>query len=584
MNFDSPIQEIKDRLNILDVVQDFVQLKKAGTNYRALCPFHNEKTPSFMVSPSKQIWHCFGCSLGGDVFEFIKQVENVEFNEALKILADRAGVELRKPTVEQVEMGKKKEVLYEINKAAVDYFSSNLWKEVGKEALEYLRGRGLTDQAVKSWQLGFAMDDFHALENTLANNFKKPDIETAGLIIKKEDGTYFDRFRERIMFPITNLHGQVVGFTGRQLIERPEAGKYVNSPETPIYSKSQVIYGLYQAKNTIRKENRAILVEGNMDVISCHQVTFSQTIATSGTALTNSQLNILRRFCENLLFAFDSDLAGSVATKRALELALSAGFNVKIIDLGVTKDPDELIKKGIGFWKKAVETAADYLEFFFAKVFEKHDANLVEGKRQITKELVPLIYRIFDPVTRAHFVRKLSRGINVAEQTIWDLLKKIEIPRPPSATTDAIIKKDRRSFLEQQVLGLSLYLKNNEGLKKLQQSDFTGLNAEIYKIVVKGQDLDLAKLLKLYPDLGPQLELLNFAATVEVQEQKLDPAQQLRLAISDLGKLVIKKRMAEISQSLSLAERTGNKELLNTLSLEFQNLTKQLNLHGQEKS
>ncbi|OGE88262.1 MAG: DNA primase, partial [Candidatus Doudnabacteria bacterium RIFCSPHIGHO2_01_FULL_50_67] len=277
---DSPVQEIKDKIPILDLIQDFVQLKKAGTNYKGLCPFHSEKTPSFMVSPAKQMWHCFGCGLGGDVFEFIKQIENVEFADALKILADRAGVELRRPTSQQIQVDRKKDVLYEINAAAAKYFAKVLWEshEAGAEALEYLRGRGLSDQTIKNWQLGYAPNDYHYLENHLAKSFDKKDIELAGLIIKSDrpqpstltPQPYFDRFHDRIMFPIINLHGQVVGFTGRLLHDQPNAGKYVNSPETPIYNKSREIYGLYQAKNAIRKENRALLVEGNMDVITCH--------------------------------------------------------------------------------------------------------------------------------------------------------------------------------------------------------------------------------------------------------------------------------------------------------------------------
>jgi len=418
---DSPIQEIKDRLPILGVVQDFVQLKKAGTNYKGVCPFHSEKTASFMVSPQKQIWHCFGCGLGGDIFEFIKLMENVEFPEALKILADRAGVELRKPTTEQVAVDRKKDVLYEINKAAANYFQKVLWdSNAGSEALSYLRKRGLSDQTIKNWMLGFAPDDYHFLENFLAKSFDKKDIEQAGMIIKSDrDGSYFDRFHDRVMFPIINLHGQVVGFTGRLLHDKPNTGKYVNSPETPIYNKSNVVYGLYQAKNAIRKLDRAIVVEGNMDVIACHQVAANEAVATSGTALSADQLLILQRFTNNLTFAFDGDAAGTAATKRALEMALSQGFNVKIANLGGAKDPDELIKKGIGLWEKAINAAGNFIDYYFDQIFTQYDAQTVDGKREITKELAPLIYRISDPVTKAHYVRKLSQGINVAENSIW---------------------------------------------------------------------------------------------------------------------------------------------------------------------
>jgi len=557
---DSPVEEIKSRINILDLIQDFVQLKKAGTNYKGLCPFHNEKTGSFMVSPSKQIWHCFGCGLGGDIFEFIKLTENVEFPEALKILADRAGIELKKPTAEQIQLGEKKNVLYEINTAAAKYFARVLWEsESAKEALQYLQKRGLTDPTIKNWQLGFAPDDFHYLENFLAKTFDKKDIEQAGLIIKKDNGSqitdhgYFDRFHDRIMFPIINLHGQVVGFTGRLLHDKPNAGKYVNSPETPIYNKSQVIYGLYQGKNLIRKENRAIVVEGNMDVIACHQVGFIQTVATSGTALTDQQLVILQRFTNNLIFAFDSDVAGSNATKRALELALNQGFNVKIVNLGTAKDPDELIKRGIGIWDKAVESAGNYIDFFFDQILKQYDAAKVDDKREITKELAPLIYRVSDPVTKAHYVRKLANSINVAENTIWDIIHKISLPKVVRTAPKPDLHKSRREVLEDQVLGLSIL--NND----IQYLNGLGLSLPVEQ---------------------ERKELLVFGAEMDVKERQLDPKLELPKIAGELKKLILLSRMRELSGLIKSAEAEKNKSLLDQLSTEYVSLSQQISQYG----
>ncbi len=550
------IQEIKDRLSILEVVQDFVQLKKAGTNYKGLCPFHGEKTASFMVSPSKQIWHCFGCGLGGDIFEFIKQMENVEFAEALKILADRAGVELQKPTQEQIQIGEKKEVLYNINDQAAKYFSKVLWdSNAGSEALSYLRKRGLSDQTIKNWQLGFAPDDYHYLENFLAKSFNKKDIELAGLIIKRDKGVegakgdeYFDRFHDRVMFPIINLHGQVVGFTGRLLHDKPNTGKYVNSPETPIYNKSQVIYGLYQGKNLIRKENRAIVVEGNMDVIACHQVGFSQTVASSGTALTEQQLIILQRFTNNLVFAFDSDAAGSSATKRALELALNQGFNVKIANLGGAKDPDELIKRGIGLWERAVEGAGNYIDFFFDQVFKQYNSTKVDDKREITKELAPLIYRVSDPVTKAHYVRKLATGINVAENSIWDIIQRLSLPKVSNKQKTDNRKKSRKEVLQDQIAGLSLLLSDKKYL----------------------QELNIAE-----PNTD-QIELLKFSAEVDMREQGLDPKIELPKIAAELKKLTVKERMQFLAEQIKQAEEQKNKNLLDELSKEYVMLSREM--------
>ena len=556
---DSPIEEIKSRLSITEVLGDFIQLKKAGVNYKAACPFHSEKTPSFVVSPAKQVWHCFGCGLGGDIFEFIKQIENVEFSEALRILATRAGVELKKPTAEQIQVAEKKDVLYEINQQAANYFAKVLWESnAGKEALEYLRKRGLTDQTIKNWQLGFAPDDFHYVENFLAKGFDKKDIETAGLIIKSDRDTgYLDRFHDRIMFPILNLHGQVVGFTGRLLHDKPSTGKYINSPETPVYNKGQVIYGLYQARNAIRKENRAILMEGNMDVITAHQAGSIQAVATSGTALSAEQLNILTRFTENLIFAFDSDTAGNTAARRALEMALGAGFNVKIINLAGAKDPDELIKRGITAWQKAVDSAGSFMDYFFDQAIKSGDPASVDSKRDITKELAPLIYRITDPITKAHYIRKLSGAINVAESAIWDIINRLSLPKPLKTALKAEKQKNRIEMLEDRLLGLALVLKDNKIFEGLTEADFTKDHQAL--VAVMKTEADAAKIILANPTLKDQIELLTFVAETDVREEEVEPKIELQNTVSEFKNERKKIQMQIWTDELKAAEQSGDK-------------------------
>jgi DNA primase len=532
-----------------------------------------------MVSPSKQIWHCFGCGLGGDVFEFIKQAENVEFAEALKILADRAGVELKKITPQQLETNKKRDVLYEINEAAVKYFMRVMWEsQSGQEALEYLRRRGLTDQTIKNWQLGYAPNDYHYLENFLAKTFDKKDIESAGLIIKREEGTgkreeYFDRFHDRVMFPIVNVHGQVVGFTGRLLHDQPNAGKYVNSPETPIYNKSREIYGLFAAKTAIRKENRAILVEGNMDVIACHQAGSANAIATSGTALSEQQLAVIKRFTENLVFAFDSDSAGSTATKRALELALAQGFNVKIAALGDAKDPDELIKKSIGLWQKAINGASNFLDYFFDLMFRQYPADTVEGKREISKELAPLIFRVAEPVTKAHYVRKLAYGLNVAESAIWDIITKLTAPKhlraarleqSPAAGRPA---RPKREILEDRLLGLTLNLGDDQYLKQFQASDFRPGVRELFTALAAGASVSAFQ---------QQIDVLKFSAEMDVREQELDAGSELQKTAAALRKQIIHERMQELSARIAAAEQQKDKTAVAEFSQEYVRLSREM--------
>lgn len=561
---DSPVEEIKSRLSILEVVQDFVQLKKAGTNYKGVCPFHSEKSASFMVSPSKQIWHCFGCGLGGDIFEFIKHIENVEFGEALKILADRAGVELKRPSIQQIQANDKKDVLYEINQQSAKYFAKVLWESnAGKEALEYLRKRGLTDQTIKNWMLGFAPDDFHYLENYLTKAYDKKDIEQAGMIIKSDRGDYFDRFHDRVMFPIINLHGQVVGFTGRLLHDKPNTGKYVNSPETPIYNKSQVIYGLYQGKNLIRKEDRAIVVEGNMDVIACHQVGFTQTVASSGTALTDQQLFILQRFTNNLIFAFDSDVAGSTATKRALELALNQGFNVRIANLGAYKDPDELIKRGIGLWQKAVEGAGNYLDFVLDDLLKNNNPQEPEGIAKIEAGIIPLINYISNPVVKAHYIRKAATLINVPEKTMYDRLNASTKPVVKSLIVNAP-KKNRRQILEEEFLGLVLITQQKDFLPDLDKEEFSPQNREVFGIL-QTEDIGPGVLYAKYPNLKQQFDLLEFVATEEPDDISQNPKTKFVDIAKNFMDIVYKERLDKYQREYAGADDSRKLELGNKI-------------------
>ncbi len=576
---DNNVQAIKDRLPITEVLVDYIQMKKAGTNFKAVCPFHNEKTPSLMISPSKQIWHCFGCGLGGDIFEFVKLAENVDFVDALKILADRAGIELKKQTQEEVKVSQKKGTLYDINAAAVKYYSKVLWESrAGNEALMYLKGRGLTDQTIKAWQLGFAPDDFHFLEKFLVKSFPKEDIVLAGLAIKKEqgDGSIYDRFRNRVMFPILNIHGQVVGFTGRILKDQKDAAKYVNTPETPIYNKSRELFGLLQAKNQIRKANRVVLVEGNMDVIASHQAGIIEAVASSGTALGSLQLQTLQRFTENLIFAFDTDSAGATATRRALEEALNLGFNVKIADMKEAKDPDELIKKGIGLWKKTVDTAQNFAEYFFDMTLRSRDIKDVEVKRQVAKELAPLILRMSDPVTRGHFVRKLSKGIDVAEQAIWDIINRLSLPRPQKPQKVVEKRKTRGEVLEEQILGLSISTKDFSHLKAFQADDFSEGNREIYQLLLDRGFVAPKDLEKSNPNLASKLELLLFATQVEADEQNWKPDGELLRIKAELKKLILRQRMQTVADQLKAAEHAHNKELLAKLSEQFNTLSQEI--------
>ena len=406
----------------MDVISGYIKVQKAGVNFKARCPFHNEKTPSFYISPERQIWHCFGCSLGGDIFGFIKQIEGVEFPEALRILAQRAGVRLEKfdPAAQDA-----KSILYEICETAARFFEKQLYYSAeGKKALAYLRDRGLSENTIKEFRLGFAPEGWRNLSNFLRDcGYKDKDIVDSGMSIKKEDGAdTHDRFRGRIIFPIADINDRIVGFTGRVFGNNhpADAGKYINSPQTLIYDKSRVLYGLNKAKLETRKADRCLLVEGNMDAIMSYQAGVKNVAATSGTALTPSHLQLLQRYTGNLDFCFDTDQAGLVATRRGIGLALSQNFNIQIVHLNdpECKDPADYVKKFGQKWSEAVKTAKPALDFYFDKLKSELDLASVNGKKMIITNLGPLIRRLASNVERGHWISKIAAVIRAREKDV----------------------------------------------------------------------------------------------------------------------------------------------------------------------
>jgi len=349
----STVEQIKERLDIADVIGSYLKLDSAGSNLKARCPFHNEKTPSFFVSPSRQTYHCFGCDRGGDILSFVQEIEGQDFPGALKILAERAGVEIKR---ESSAVKSDKDKLFAVLEEATSFFESNLKEQ--KEVIEYLKKRGLKGETAKRFNVGYAPSGWSNLYEMLKKK-GYPDVimDKAGLIIKGEKG-YYDRFRSRIMFPITDVSGRVVGFSGRIFgAENEKTAKYVNSPETELYNKSKILYGFDKAKFAIRKKGFCILVEGQMDLLMSHQAGLQNTVAVSGTAFTEEHLKIINRLTDSLIIAFDSDDAGIDASKRGVDTALSIGMDVKIVALPKGLDPADLILKEKQKWVKQVENA-----------------------------------------------------------------------------------------------------------------------------------------------------------------------------------------------------------------------------------
>ena len=421
-------QSIKDRLDIVQIISEYVSLKKAGINWKANCPFHNEKSPSFMVQPEKQFWHCFGCGKGGDVFTFIQEMEGLEFAEALKILADRAGVKLDR-FASEVNTSQKNRILEINNKAA--YFFHHFLLEVpaAAAAREYLNRRGLSVETIADWNVGFIPDQWDLLVKYLLKKGNSiDDLLLSGLVIKKDGGGFYDRFRGRVMFPIWDAHGNTVGFTGRILVETEKSGgKYVNTPQTLVFDKSRILYGLNKAKTDIKSKDLAVLVEGQMDVISCHQAGMKNVVASSGTALTLEQIKLLKRYSNNIAIAFDADAAGQNAAKRGIDIAMEQGMSIKIIKIpaGAGKDADECIKKNKDVWFASVSQAQDVMEWYFASAFTGFDKNDPKQKQKISDLLLQEIIRLPHAIERDHWLNRLADELGVDRSILAAEAKRI---------------------------------------------------------------------------------------------------------------------------------------------------------------
>lgn len=449
-----PIEEIKAKLTIEEVVGQYVQLHKAGRNFKALCPFHNEKTPSFIISPDKGIAYCFGCQKGGDIFKFIQLIENVSFPEAVQILAERAGVRL--PTFSKEKQEIKQQTL-EINEVVTRFYEEQLKKKPDKK--KYLFDRRLSEQTIQKFRLGYAPASYEkTYKYLLEKGFSRLEIITSGLGGSKDtaNNKIYDRFRGRIIFPISNILGKIIAFGGRTLKQDKEEAKYLNSPDSPTYNKSLVLYALDKAKDKIRKENKVVIVEGYMDVITSHQAGITNVVASSGTALTKEQIKLLKRYTNNFIFAFDTDEAGKTATYRALELAIENDVNITIAQVPNGKDPDECIREDLELWKKTLRNSVPMLEFVLSDLFQKNDLKTIQGKKQILQEILPLIKKYPNRIEQEEYIKKVANRLQVSEASLRAEIVKVK--NSNYQTSQKVKETEKKTILsrEKYLLGMLL--------------------------------------------------------------------------------------------------------------------------------
>lgn len=418
----STTEQIKDRLSIVDVVGAYIKLEKAGANYKARCPFHNEKTPSFFISPARNSYYCFGCGEKGDIFSFVEKFEGLDFPGALKVLAEKAGVEI---TRENKQAKTERDRLFAIHDDAAAFFQAELKKN--REALEYLEKRGLKSDLIELWQIGFAPDSWTALKSHLTEkNYALSEIQKAGLIkpSEKRQGDHYDRFRSRIIFPIFDPSGRVIAFSGR-IFGKEDDAKYLNSPETPLFDKSRTLYGFHAAKSAIRQRDYSILVEGQLDLLMSHQAGFSQTVATSGTAVTLSHLESLKKISPRLIIAYDADKAGIAASERAWQAALGLGMEIKICRLPKGKDPADILKESPALFAEALKNSKHIIDITLHDMLAQNLDHRTLGKR-IGEKVLPYIAALESTIEQAHYISNISSLASIPEGALKDELNKIQ--------------------------------------------------------------------------------------------------------------------------------------------------------------
>jgi DNA primase, catalytic core len=589
----NPSDEIKQKLDIVDFIREYIPVKAVGANFQALCPFHGEKTPSLVISPEKQIWHCFGCGKGGDVFSFLMEMEGLGFSEAVRQLAPKVGVTLRNDNPETYS---KRNRLLDMMALSVKYYHHILNSKLGEKSVEYLKKRGITQEIIDEWQIGYSPDSWDSLLNFLSarpltgKKFLASEMLEAGLVIKKEGAAnrYYDRFRDRIMFPVYDVSGNPIAYSARinPAVVNDKVGKYINSPQNAIYDKSRVLFGLDKAKNYIKSEDLAIVVEGQMDVIACHQFGFKNAVASSGTALTTEQITLLKRYTNNIALCFDADAAGQLAADRGIKEAMAQEMNIRVIIIPSGKDPDDALRQDRSSFELAVKEAKPMMEYYFNKVTAGLDLSSVETKKDVAKKMLAMIAKLANKIEAAHWLKVTAQALETDENALRESLPK-ETVREVVATVKApqVAVKTREEQLSELILAiiirfpdfiayviskLELSWLENEAIRSFYKNLIIYYNKN-NALDYSGFRADLANETSEAADILDRLILLGEKDFYSYEEKNV--REEIIKIIIELKKYYLQKQIFAAQKAMAEAEKNGEVDKINKILEELKVLT-----------
>lgn len=587
----SQIEEIKDKLDIQEVAQNYLgNLKKSGANYFALCPFHNEKTPSFSINPQMGIFKCFGCGESGDVITFIEKMEGVEFVKALEIAAKQAGVQLKKTfSKEEARAYRQKQTILKLNSLVSEYYHYILTKHPkGEKGRTFAKDRKVTKDLIEKFQVGYAPRGFSNLITFLkGKGHKISDLIRWGLAVSR-GGRVYDKFRSRLIFPLINHHGDIIGFSGRTILKNTRAPKYLHSPKTPVFDKGRFLFGLEQAKRTTRSKDFIVFCEGQLDVISSHKTKVSNVVASLGTSLTSEQLELAKRYSKNVYFAFDNDLAGEKALIRSSQLAHSVGVSVKAVSISQGADADELINKDRKEWEKAVINAESFIDHMIKRLYKRLDLSKISEKEELVSILLPLIATIPKKIEQVYFLHKVAVILNIDEEILREELDTIQLSR---SYTPQVRKDKIKKMLESPLNAKEEYLLS----LIFQHPQFIDTSLEIVRpryLSSSASKLTFEKF-KNYQRTKQRISLKNFIRSLDDTQKdfvsnillkKLDQYFELekdfREEISGVLQFIKKNyyqnQLRKVKVKIEEAEKSKNKKDINILTKKLKKITKKI--------